>query len=458
MRAAAEGREVRGQKEIAYTVATMSGSPRFENRGRAMNYLEVALGPFMNVGMKGAWRTVESMRMDPGAWWSKAAGRIAGRLSTAVLWMGGGYKILADAWRAANKDDEKENAAADAAADALERFGRRMSHALANCSDYRLRNYDIVPVGLFGRWSTFGIAMPRGDEDRLLMPVVDMLAKTLIDSKTAERCGFSKYTDMNYSLGEAAWNTVLGSGLVPDMNRTGIVWNLFRDVVGAWFQNPYNSFTQRTVYSQQDFDARWIDPLNFIKKIGKQAWSDLGGGTVLPSSSWDEDEGEWSDQGTWAMGFSRPDDAGAMPVGGKTIFQALHRIPWLSAVASGVLFMANDGNKRIARRIERLRQEDAKAERYVIDKVANEVVRGLAAKGNWDYSDYVAEQVGKYRLPEETDREVIQGRVWAKVEKLRDGMGMEADPIGKVINRMGEDRRFDQIMRHLESIGWSEDE
>ena len=455
MRAAAEGRDVRSAKEIAYTVATMSGSPRYENRGRAMNYLEVACGPFMNVGMKGAARTIESMRSDPGAWWSKTAGRIAGRLSTCVLWMGGGYKVLSNAWRAANGDDEEANRAADA----LDRFGKRMSHALANCSDYRLRNYDIVPVGLFGKWSTFGIAMPRGDEDRLLMPAVDLIAKSLVDSKTAERCGFSKYTDMGYGAGDALYATLPGSGLVPDMGRSGIIWNVFRDAAYAWFQNPYNSFTQRTVYSQQDWDARFIDPWNFAKKVGKQVWRDLGGETVLPASSWDEDEGQWEDQGKWAMGFSDSEDAGAMPVGGKTIFQALHNIPWLSAAASGMLFMANDGNKRIARRIDKLRQADMKAERYVIDKIANEVVRGLAAKGaEWDYSDYVSEQLEKYRLPEETDREIIEDRVFDKVQKVIDGEELKSDPIGKAVGKMGEDRRFEQIMKHLESIGWKEDE
>jgi len=35
---------------------------------------------------------------------------------------------------------------------------------------------------------------------------------------------------------------------------------------------------------------------------------------------------------------------------------------------------------------------------------------------------------------------------------------MQEDPIGKAIGKMSEDKRFDQIMKHLESIGWREDE
>ena len=58
--------------------------------------------------------------------------------------------------------------------DAFEEWGRRQSQALANVSVYRLRNYDVVPVGMFGRWCTFGISLPRSDEDRMLMPFVDM--------------------------------------------------------------------------------------------------------------------------------------------------------------------------------------------------------------------------------------------------------------------------------------------
>ena len=445
----------RSRDEITYQVATMSGSPRYENRGRAMNYIEFACGPFMNVGMKGAWRTVESMRYDPKSWWTKAAGRIAGRLATYVLWMGGGYKVVADWLRGDAGDDEDKKKRVDA----FERFGKRMAHALANVSDYRLRNYDIVPVGLYGKWSTLAISMPRGDEDRLLMPTVDLLANGMLGSEKAQEMGFALPTDLNYGKTEAAQNTFFGSGLLPDSFRRGILWTVAQDLLGPVFGiNPYNSFTQRTVYSQADFDARWEEPWNMAKKVGKQVWNDVGGQVVMPATTWDEDEGAYDDQGQWALSGAEEGEAGCMPIGGKTIFQALHSIPFLSSAASGLITFQNGGNERIARRLEKYRRDDAAPLRAAAQRVADEVVE-LVRKGgqDYDYNEMLESRVAELELPEE-DKEIIQGLAWKKVEKVRNKMGCEFDPIGKVLEKMSSNEKmYRRAKRQVEAEGWDGD-
>jgi len=445
----------RSADEITYQVATMSGSPRYENRGRAMNYIEFACGPFMNVGIKGAWRTVESMRYDPKSWWTKAAGRIAGRLATSVLWMGGGYKVLAELLRESAGDDEEKKKRVDA----FERFGKRMAHGLGNVSDYRLRNYDIVPVGLYGKWSTLAISMPRGDEDRLLMPTVDLLANGLLGSERAQEAGFALPTDLTYTGSQALQNTVLNSGLVPDLTRRGLLMSLFQDAIGpivGW--NPYNSFTQRTVYSQADFESRFADPGNMASKVGKQLWNDLGGQVVMPATTWDEDEGAYEDQGQWALSTAEEGDAGCMPIGGKTIFHALHSIPFLSAAASGLVTMQNGGNEKIARRLQEYQRNENAPMRAAADQVAREVVEAVRKNGiDWDYSEMLAARVQALGLPEE-DAEIIEGMAFRKVQKVAEKMGMEFDPIGKALQKMSRDEElYRRALRQVEAEGWDGD-
>ncbi len=441
--------------EVTYQVATMSGSPRYENRGRAMNNIECALGPFMNVGMKGAWRTLEAMRYDPKSWWTKAAGRIAGRLATYVLWMGGGYKLVADWLRGDAGDDEEKNKRVDA----FERFGKRMAHALANCSDYRLRNYDIVPVGLFGKWSTLAISMPRGDEDKLIMPAVDMLAHGMLGSEKAQEMGFTMPTDLNYSVGDAAYNTVFGSGLLPDPMRRGLLWAVAQDAIMPWFgYNPYNSYTQRSVYNQADIDARLEELWNLAKKVGKQLWNDLGGQVVMPATTWDEDEGAYEDQGKWALSMAEEGEEGCMPIGGKTIFQALHSIPFVSAAASGLITFQNGGNERIARRLEKYRRDDAAPLRAAAQRVADEVIEARRANGeDFDYSEMLEARVAELQLPEE-DKEIIQGMAFSKCQRILEKMGMEFDPIGEALRKMSNDeKKYRRAKRQVEAEGWDGD-
>ena len=380
MRAEAKGREFFSGKEVDYLTATMSGSPRYENRGRWMNVLEATyLGPFSNVGMKGAQRTLESMRIDPGAWWRKASGRILGRIAFNTLWTGGGYTLVAAIARRIFSDDEE----AQRKIDAFEEWGKRQSQALANVSDYRLRNYDIVPVGLFGRYCTFGLSLPRGDEDRMLMPFVDMATKAMLGTDTAKEWGLGDPIDATYSWQEAFMNAAVNSGLIPDIMRGSMFWNIGKDTLYAWMVgSPYNTFTQRTTYEQKMWDARWEDPIPALTATAKQLFKDVGGNVFMPASTWDEDEGSVPEEGTWVMPVA---DGEKIPVKGSTIFQALHYVPFASSMLSGVFFVATDGDKRIQRRIDKLSKEEKALRDQVAMKCLDRIME-IGAEANVDDS------------------------------------------------------------------------
>ena len=222
--------------------------------------------------------------------------------------------------------------------------------------------------------------------------------------------------------------------------------------------NPYNSFTQRTVYDKGDFDSRYADPGNMAAKVGKQLWNDIGGQVLMPATTWDEDEGAYEDQGQWAYSFAEEDEAGCMPIGGKTIFKALHSIPFLSAAASGLVTMQNGGNAKIARRLEQYRRDENAPMRAMANRVATEVLEAVRTKGqDWDYSEMLEARVAGLGLPEE-DTAIIEAAAFRKVQEVAKKMGGEFDPIGKALAKMAaEETKYRRALRQVEAEGWDGD-
>lgn len=450
---AAAGREFRyGAGEVDYLTATMAGSPRYEMRGRWMNVLEaIPFGPFANVGMKGAWRTVESMRTDPAAWWRKAAARIAGRAAEIALWGAGGYALVAAVARRMAGDDEDLQRAIDG----FESFGRRMARARACISDYRLRNYDIVPLGLYGGYASFGVNLPRGDEDRMVMPLVDTVARGLLTSETARRMGFSDPIDGAYTPVEAVTAAVSGSGLLPDMMRGSMIWNLGKDTLYAWLQNPYNTFTQRTTYDRTLWDERFERPGEFLTETLKQAWNDVGGQVLLPLSTWDEDEGDVPDEGRWVMGMADMDDAAEMPVGGRTIFRALHYVPLASTMLSGMFYLNCDGDARIARRLKAMQERD----RALRNRVAMRCVALMMRQGDVcaDYSAIIDGAAKEYGWDGE-DVALVEQAIVRKMRRFAKESGRERRPILRLLDGKMTDRERERMLKRLEAIGWEQED
>lgn len=147
-----------------------------------------------------------------------------------------------------------------------------------------------------------------------------------------------------------------------------------------------------------------------------------------------------------------------MPIGGKTIFQALHSIPFLSAAASGLITFQNGGNERIARRLEKYRRDDSAPLRAAAQRVADEVIEAVRANGeDFDYSEMLAARVAELGLPEE-DAEIIEGLAFKKVQGIAAKMGSEFDPIGKTLRKMSNDEKmYRRAKRQVEAEGWDGD-
>ena len=450
--AAARGEQWKySRADVDYIAATMAGSPRYEMRGRWMNMLEaVPCGPFTNVAMKGAQRTLESIGMDPAAWWTKAATRISGRLATIALFGANGYALVAAIARRMIGDDEE----AQKVVDGFENCCGRIARARACVSDYRLKNYDIVPIGMYGKWGSFGINMPRGDEDTMVMPFTDVAARALLTTGQARRMGLSDPIDGAYTAPEAAYQTAINSGMLPDLQKGSMIWNLGKDMLYAWFQNPYNGFTQRTVYDKNLWDERFERSGEFFAATLKQAWNDVGGQIVLPASTWAEDEGEVPDEGRWVIGMADPKDAAEMPVGGKTIFRALHYVPFGSSIASGLFYFSVDGDRKIAQRLAKMQA----GERSRRDGVAMKCVDMMMRQGTVtaDYSKILDEEVQRNGW-DESDRAMIEQSIARKIKAYAMKEGREATPITEVINRKMSDREREKQRAYLNGIGWKPD-
>jgi len=450
--AAARGEEWKySRADVDYISATMAGSPRYEMRGRWMNMLEaVPCGPFTNVAMKGAQRTLESIGMDPAAWWTKAATRISGRLATIALFGANGYALVAAMARRMFGDDEE----AQKVVDGFENCCGRIARARACVSDYRLKNYDIVPIGMYGKWGSFGINMPRGDEDTMVMPFTDMAARALLTTGQARRMGLSDPIDGAYTMPEAVYQTAVNSGMLPDLQKGSMIWNLGKDMLYAWFQNPYNGFTQRTVYDKTLWDERFERSGEFFAATLKQAWNDVGGQIVMPASTWAEDEGEVPDEGRWVIGMADPKGAAEMPVGGKTIFRALHYVPFGSSIASGLFYFSVDGDRKIAQRLARM-QAGEKAHR---DGVAMKCVDLIMRQGTVtaDYSKMLDEEVERNGW-DASDRALIEQSIVRKVKAYAKKESKEMTPIAEVIGRKQSDRERENARAYLKGIGWEPD-
>ena len=307
--------------------------------------------------------------------------------------------------------------------------------------------------------SSFDSALARrmfgDDEDRLIMPLTDTVARYLCGSDAAERAGLHDPIDGAYTPAEAAMATVTNSGLAPDIYRGSMIWNLGKDLLYAWLENPYNTFTHRNTYGSTVWENRFRsmgDAGAFFKETLKQAWNDVGGQVVVPATTWDEDAGDVPDGGKWVLGMADPKEAAEMPVGGRTIFRALHYVPMASSMLSGMFYMNCDGDARIARRLEKM-QEKEKAAR---DHVAMQCVKMMLDVGSTS-ADYAAtlDTAVQANGWDEMDRALIEQAIVRKVREAARKMTKEGVPILELFDRKNmSDRERKEMKRYLAGIGW----
>ena len=254
-----------------------------------------------------------------------------------------------------------------------------------------------------------------------------------------------------YSWQEAFMNATVNSGLMPDIMRGSMFWNVGKDTLYAWMVgSPYNTFTQRTTYEQKMWDARWEDPVPAVTATAKQLFKDAGGSVFMPASTWDEDEGGVPEEGTWVMPVA---DGEKIPVKGSTIFQALHYMPFASSMLSGVFFVATDGDKRIQRRIDKLSKEEKALRDQVAMRCLDRIME-IGAEANVD--DILAEAKEKYQL-DDVDWAIVNKALVGKVRKLAKETGNETEPILKIPSKVNE-KTYRRLRRYLTNVGYEEED
>ena len=447
--AAAKGRKWKygDERRISDIIAVNSGSPMGELRGMWWNAMETMVsGVFGNVSMKGAVRTIESAKRSPVEWSLKAVRRAQNYAARRILWGGGGMLVLLQAARRMFGDDEE----AQRSIDALESWAKKMTRAYSMISDYRLKTYDIVPLALMGNDVVLGNCLPRGDEDKILTPLVDCAVDAALATKEAKDAGFAEPLGGRYGVGDLAAATVLNSGLFPDIQRGGIAFSVIKDTFySMFFRNPYNLFTGRPTYDEKLWEQRGERKWEFTKEMLKQAWNDLGGQSILPLAQGPEDAEDVPDGMTTV--WSATGDERTVG-GGKTIFHLLHHLPVGGAILSGFMFMNTKGQERVTRRL--LKMEEKR--RAVLDHIAMKCVDCMKENSSTgaDYGKILESAREEYGIEPDEEVAIIQAVV-RKLVKLARMTGNEKVPIRDLMNKeITHPSRYERIKKELIGTGW----
>lgn len=190
------------------------------------------------------------------------------------------------------------------------------AQAAKNISDYQQRNYESIAIGKWGG-TTLSIAMPRTDEEKILLPFADWMSARMAPNPT----------DPTASGTDAAFRSTFGS-LFPDVSGRMPMIAAFQDLILAWRQNPYDSYRNSQVYDQTLWDARLAsapDAARFAAETLAQGWNDLGGRTLMPFRRNNIDDG---------------DEAPAV------VLAALRKLGPLSTVLAGQLRLSTNGERR----------------------------------------------------------------------------------------------------------------
>jgi len=395
------------EKEVARIVATSAGAPMGELRGTAMACVENLLtGPFVNVAMRGVQRTVASANRAPVEWATKATERAFDRAMQITMFSGGG--IIAMCMAARYLFDDNEDALK--VIDWVEDWGRKTSKAYSMITDYRIKNYDVLPIAMVGEDSVIAIGMPRGDEDRMLTPLVDYITQQMLGSEWAKKWHLSETMSGLYGLDDAIARTILDSGIAPDLTRGGIVNKLFDDFIKPLQgENPHNWFTGRPVYEKNLFDTRWERKKDFAWEVLKQEWNNMGGNAIWQAPVGPEsktsrkviepvEDGKQPKKAKMRTLFSVVDGKEYEIPYGESVFDAIRKTPLASAVMSGFVFMNENGEERVARKVEAMGKEfEAICKAIALNCVDHK----QKTKGEGSIGKIIEDGIKKYGLDED---------------------------------------------------------
>lgn len=310
-------------EQVGIEVARRASIPHAERRGANSKMINYAWNMFFNTALKGGQRFVGNVVRNPRLAGKMAAQSLGPQLFWATMIAGGG--LAAVIRNMFGGGDDAEEKARQAGLGGLLDYAQFMHDGAFAASPYLQRFYHWCPLGqVGGRY--IGIASPRTDEEKMLLPFIDWAAAKLAPEPT----------DPTAALGDAAKRSVVGT-FVPDLTARTPLVAAAQDLVFAWWQNPMDTYRGTHVYDNRLWQARGeslADAAAFAGATLRQTFNDLGGRTIVRPRRNEIEVAEGS--GAQPPSFAE-----------KAWDIALNDIPVLSGVLGGSLRMTLTKEQRL---------------------------------------------------------------------------------------------------------------
>ena len=356
-------------------VARRASIPQSERHGAQAKFINYAWNMFYNTALKGGQRFVGNVTRNPRLLGKMAAQSLGPQLFWATMIAGGG--LTAVIRNMFGGGDDAEEKAREAGLGGLLDYAQFMHDGSFAASPYLQRFYHWCPLWQVSGGRYLGIATPRTDEEKMLLPFVDWAAKYLAP----------RPADPTANPIDSVKRATLGVFAPDPTARTPLV-AAAQDLVTAWAQNPMDTYRGTRVYNNDLWEARMMsgsDAAAFFSATLRQGLNDLGGRSLLASKR------------------NEIDAAGAQPpTWGERM---LHDIPGLSGILAGTLRMTLTKEQRMdqvekellrpIRAVKNLRSQDL-MRMMLEDPVGNggnetpemkEKLDAWAAKYGWDQDE-----------------------------------------------------------------------
>ena len=310
-------------EQVGIEVARRASIPWGERQGRMSRFINYAWNMFFNTALKGGQRFVGNVVRNPRLAGKMVAQSLGPQLFWATMIAGGGLtKVIRNMF---GGGDDAEEKARQAGLGWLLKYVQFMHDGAFAASPYLQRFYHWCPLGQVGK-RYIGIALPRTDEEKMLLPFIDWAAAKFAPQPT----------DPTATLGDAVKRGVVGT-FVPDLTARTPLVAAAQDLVFAWWQNPMDTYRGAHVYDNSLWQARGEsvgDAAAFAWATAKQGFNDLGGRTIVRPRRNEIEVAEGS--GAQPPSFAE-----------KAWDFALNDIPVLSGVLGGTLRMTLTKEQRL---------------------------------------------------------------------------------------------------------------
>ena len=310
-------------EQVGIEVARRASIPHAERRGAQVKFINYAWNMFFNTALKGGQRFLGNVVRNPRLAGKMAAQSLGPQLFWATMIAGGG--LAAVIRNMFGGGDDAEEKARQAGLGWLLDYTQLMHDGSFAASPYLQRFYHWCPLGQVGE-RYIGIALPRTDEEKMLLPFIDWAAAKFAPQPT----------DPMATMGDAVKRGVVGT-FVPDLTARTPLVAAAQDMIFAWWQNPMDTYRGTHVYDNGLWRARGesvADAAAFAGATLRQGFNDLGGRTIVRPRRNEIEVAEGS--GAQPPSFAE-----------KAWDFALNDIPVLSGVLGGSLRMTLTKEQRL---------------------------------------------------------------------------------------------------------------